>query len=144
MQIDENNKINIYAGLGQLPELSNLSQCHFTFLGKKFTSVEQAYMYFKAMMFGDLYIANKILDTDSTREAKRLGKKVKNFNKQYWEYKAYSIMKSLIRASIQQNYYKRNALMNTGNALLTHHPETSRWLEDFPKILMELRHEFKQ
>lgn len=143
MQIDEMHKINIYAGWNDLPILSNLSRCYFVFQNREFTSVEQAYMWHKASMFKDKEIAKRILSTDSTRIIKRLGSRIKNFDAKYWDAKAYNIMKALIRASLQQNYRKRKALTSTGNALLTHIPETSRWREDFPKILMELRTELQ-
>jgi ribA/ribD-fused uncharacterized protein len=42
-------------------------------------------MYEKAMLFGDSVIAQKILDTDSPRLQKALGRKVNNFDQATWD-----------------------------------------------------------
>lgn len=49
-----------------------------------FNCVEQFMMYYKARLFGDLEIANQILETDDPVIQKRLGRQVKNFNQAIW------------------------------------------------------------
>jgi hypothetical protein len=52
--------------------------------GRQFINAEQFMMYSKAMMFKDEEAASKIMKSDSPREQKALGRKVKNFNIEVW------------------------------------------------------------
>jgi len=42
-------------------------------------------MYKKAMMFGDIEIANRILNTTSPKDQKAFGRLVKNFDAEKWD-----------------------------------------------------------
>lgn len=59
----------------------------YKFLGREyeFSSTEQAFMFVKAMTFGDRYIANKILETDNPNEARKLGRQVRNYDDKTWD-----------------------------------------------------------
>lgn len=52
--------------------------------GKLFYTAEHYMMYHKALLFGDVAIANKILVNRQPRNVKSLGRKVKNFDKVVW------------------------------------------------------------
>lgn len=67
--------------------------------GKKFNCAEQYMMYAKAMLFGDTETAGKILEAQTPREQKELGRAVKNFDKDVWDQHARDII-------YQGNYYK--------------------------------------
>lgn len=63
--------------------------------GKKleFSNAEQYFMYEKAMAFGDEDIAMRILfEGSDPRQAKSLGRKVKNYNDEVWNKMRYQVM----------------------------------------------------
>ena len=70
--------------------LSNYQRSNFTWdpfnTGKliRFYTTEQAFMYYKAVFFGDIETANKILKTEHPAECKKLGRLVKNYNDEKW------------------------------------------------------------
>jgi len=51
----------------------------------EFNTAEQYMMYYKAMLFDDTDIAKKILETNSPKDIKALGRKVKNFDEKEWD-----------------------------------------------------------
>lgn len=67
--------------------------------GQKFNSAEQYMMYSKAKLFGDDETAEKILAAETPDEQKKLGRLVKNFDKDVWDAHAQEIV-------YQGNYYK--------------------------------------
>jgi ribA/ribD-fused uncharacterized protein len=46
---------------------------------------EHIFMYLKALQFKDLETAKKIIEAESPKEAKKLGRQVKNFDDEIWE-----------------------------------------------------------
>ncbi|AFU63847.1 hypothetical protein [Salmonella phage SSE121] len=54
-------------------------------VGAKFWTVEHFMMYEKAMLFGDTNIAVDIANVYHPQEAKKLGRRVKNFDNSKWE-----------------------------------------------------------
>ena len=58
---------------------SNFWRSRYNIYGKNFSYSEQGFMYGKALLFGDIEIADQILNSKSPREAKDLGGKVKQF-----------------------------------------------------------------
>ena len=52
-----------------------------------FTSMEQYMMYKKAVLFHDMEIASKILQTSDVAEIKRLGRAVSRYDENYWTVK---------------------------------------------------------
>lgn len=67
--------------------------------GYTYSSCEQYMMVQKAILFGDMEIATKIMNTEHPRECKKLGRLVKNFNPEIWDSYKYDIVK-------KGNYYK--------------------------------------
>lgn len=53
--------------------------------GHKFTTSEHLFMYLKAFTFGDQEIMEQIIKSETPKEAKKLGRKVKNFDEAHWE-----------------------------------------------------------
>lgn len=66
-------------------EFSNWYRSLIVIDGVEFNTNEQYMMYKKALTFNDLDIAEKILKERDPREQKKLGRKVKNFNKEIWD-----------------------------------------------------------
>ena len=79
---------------GKYGHLSNWYKCKFKCELDiiEFNCSEQYMMYHKALLFKDNEIANLILKSDSPREQKKLGRKVKNFDTNIWEENAKKIV----------------------------------------------------
>jgi ribA/ribD-fused uncharacterized protein len=142
-------KINIYAGKGENAELSNFANRPFIYDDFKFNTVEgafQAHKFSAAMPIQDNYkeIIEK-LQTATGAEAKGIGQKIQNLNREIWDNNNSTIMKNVIKASFEQNPKALQTLLATGNATLTHTQESpkSKWREKFPELLMEVREELR-
>lgn len=61
-----------------------------------FTSSEQAMMFYKAHMFDDKDAIVKVMSTNSPREQKAIGRKVKNFNQETWEASCIDIVTDIL------------------------------------------------
>ena len=94
--------------------LSNYYPSQLTYQIKKYSSIEQAYQYLKAVMFNDLDAANQIMNSDDAATSKRLSNQIKGFNQELWNGERYEIMTNLIRAKFTQNPALANTLRATG------------------------------
>ena len=86
---------------------SPFSQWHsteFTVDDVEFTTAEQFMMYQKAVLFNDSKIAQKILETDSPKEQKALGRKVSNFDDLVWRKNREIIVKKGNLAKVWPNW----------------------------------------
>jgi hypothetical protein len=72
-------------------------------------------MWEKAVHFGDMPMAEKILKTPEPRENKALGRKVKGFNTDRWSKVSYQIMVDVNFAKYDQNLIMKDMLLSTGN-----------------------------
>ncbi|MGR3648149.1 MAG: NADAR family protein [Shimia sp.] len=92
------------------------SQWHrsdFVLADKSFQTAEQAMMYEKAMLFGDVEIAAQILaETDPGRQ-KALGRRVRNFDDAIWDTQKARIVTEITRAKYGQNKGLRRKLFQT-------------------------------
>jgi predicted NAD-dependent protein-ADP-ribosyltransferase YbiA (DUF1768 family)/alkylated DNA repair dioxygenase AlkB len=146
--------INIYAGNNQNTHLSNFAIRPFSLDFKDgnqvdFESVEQAFQYIKVAGYGNKSeYANeqldRILDTVDGAELRKLGndKKV-GLNTTKWDSVSSKIMKQLLKISFENNPDAMEALLDTGDATLTHNEDRSQWKTEFPKLLMEVRDELR-
>jgi len=96
-------------------ELSNWYDCQVTYEGLHFFNSEQAFMWKKAVFFGDHEIAKQIANTPSPRLNKALGRKVKGFDAKKWLEVSYQIMVDVNYAKYQQNPYLIKILLSTGD-----------------------------
>ena len=94
--------------------LSNYYQSQLTYQNRKYSSIEQAYQYIKAIMFDDLDAANQIMNADDAATSKRLNYQIKGFNQELWNRKRYDIMTNLVRAKFTQNPTLTDTLLATG------------------------------
>ncbi len=143
-EVDRSKTINIWAGSSENTILSNLAIRPFVIEGIRFDSVEQRFQYRKAKFFGDEETAKQILGADSPAEAKLWGRHVKGFDAERWGKVAPKEMESAIKLSFMANPSAAEALLSTGNALLTHTQEKGVWGEEFPRILMKVRHSMQK
>lgn len=91
-------------------------------------------------------IVEKMKKTNNPSTLKRLGATrgiLTDSELQMWDSNKRTIMKALIRASLNQNPKALQALLATGNSSLTHIQDRSMWRTQFPIILEELREEFR-
>lgn len=107
---------------------SQWHKCKFEIDNKTFTSSEQYMMYGKAILFGDIDSANKILATKNVREQKQLGRQVKNFNKEVWDLNATSIVYKGNKEKFRQNEEFLNLLLSTkGQTIVEASPDDNIW-----------------
>lgn len=110
---------------------SPFSQWHFAKFkidGITFNCTEQYMMYKKAMLFDDVDIAQQVLDTQMPVDQKRLGRKVKNFNKEVWENNCKEIVYEGNYAKFTQNKHLKEKLLSTsGTTLVEASPYDDIW-----------------
>jgi predicted NAD-dependent protein-ADP-ribosyltransferase YbiA (DUF1768 family) len=126
--------IDIWYGRDQHP-LSNLADRSFADKdGVFYYCVEHAYQSWKSGSF-DVDTYNKYT-TYGIKIVSRLKAKTEgNWN--------IELMKKVIRFSFEQNEEALQYLLDTGDEYLTHYNDKGIWNTAFPKILMDLRAEFK-
>ena len=86
--------------------------------GQEFTCAEQFMMYSKAMLFGDIDAANKILHSTNPKEQKQLGRSVRNFNVDRWDAVAQSVVYTGNMEKFTQNPKLLEQLLATGETVL--------------------------
>jgi len=77
----------------------------------EFFSTEQYFMYKKAIEFGDYETADKILNCQDSRETKKLGRKVKNYDDGIWAKKRFNVMVEANILKYTQNPKLKEALL---------------------------------
>jgi ribA/ribD-fused uncharacterized protein len=152
-EADKSDKVNIYAGTNENAELSNFANRPFTYKGREYKNVEQAFQHQKLMTsapnsgasnYLNDDIDQKILKAKTGSEAKKLGRQIKQLNTAAWDRISTSVMKNLIQSSFEQNPQALQKLLNTGNATLTHTQDKGKWGSLFPQLLMEVRDQLLQ
>ncbi|MCK6078548.1 NADAR family protein [Paenibacillus silvae] len=121
---------------------SPVSQWHpadFIVNGLQYTSAEQYMMHQKALLFGDLKIAEQIMSTNSASVQKKLGRQVKGFDQTVWEAECQRIVYEGNQAKFTQNEELLEALLATrGTTLVEASPDDRIWgvglAEDNPRI----------
>ena len=92
---------------------SNFLPCTFTFKGMTVKSSEQAFMICKGRHFGDVTSCMKILEAKTPKEAKELGRLVKNFNEVEWNKVRLGYMIEVLVEKFGQNPNLKTTLLNT-------------------------------
>ncbi|MEY8758208.1 NADAR family protein [Chryseobacterium tongliaoense] len=128
-----------------------------------YKTAEHYMMVKKARLFKDNATLIEILDSQTPKEAKDLGRKIKNFDHQLWEQQKYGIVKRGNFLKFSQNQDLKDFLLSTGDKILVEASPYDRiWgigmLESDPKVenpahwkgenllgfaLMEVRDELK-
>ncbi|MGM0197262.1 NADAR family protein [Enterococcus sp. AZ180] len=70
------------------------------------------------MLFKDKEVADKIMLAKYPKDAKYLGRQVRNYDDKIWSEKRYEIMVSVLKEKFHQNLYLENKLRKTGNSTL--------------------------
>ena len=88
---------------GELSPYSNFHPSPFIINGQTYHSSEQWVQYQKALMFGDSYTANQILQTDTALECKRLSHNINGVDKKKWKSVGYELCFDGIKEKFLQN-----------------------------------------
>ena len=91
---------------------SNFYPCNIVHHGHEFKTSEQLFMYCKAMFFGDYDTVREILEAKTPKEAKALGRKVKDFNDDAWAQVREDMMYTAVFQKFSQNEQLRNYLLS--------------------------------
>ena len=83
-----------------------------------FDNAEQAMMVAKANTFEDFDIIPEMMSTDDPLEIKRLGRKVKNFDKIVWDNLGEDIVYQINLAKFNQNTQLRDQLLKTEDSII--------------------------
>lgn len=147
--------VNVWAVTGENAVLSNFAERPFMFRVEEyrlqeFRCVEQGFQYMKTY-FSDAPaevlegIREGILATVDGKELRALGRSIPGLRIQEWDGVSYHIMESLVRDSFDPmvNPDAAKALLDTGDAVITHRGDRGPWKENFPKILMTVRDELR-
>lgn len=103
---------------GKASPFSQWYKCKFTVDYIVFSSAEQAMMYFKAILFGDIKMSKKILQTYDPKECKALGRRVENFDELVWIQTREEIVYRINKAKFTQNKHLCNRLLATKGTIL--------------------------
>lgn len=117
-----------YGTRGEYGFLSNWYPAKFIVKGKEFSSVEQYMMYVKAMLFGDVDVAEEIMCTDDPRKIKALGRKVKSYSNTVWNGLRQMFVYEGLLAKFSQNPELKERLLSTkGSVLVECSPYDTIW-----------------
>ena len=123
---------------------SNFFECNIEYDDHQFHSSEQLFMYLKALHFEDDDIAERIIESTSPKEAKRLGRLIKNFDEHSWLQVREFCMNEAVTTKFNQNpLLKKQLLEHKGKTFVEASPYDCIWgvglIENDPKILDETK-----
>lgn len=109
---------------------SNFAPCTIKMGSLVFHSSEQFFMYHKAIYFHDYVTAEEILNADTPRKAKGLGRKVKGFDDEEWAKIRYEVMFNACYEKFSQNENFKKKLLSEkyiGKHFVEASPEDRIW-----------------
>lgn len=83
-----------------------------------FPTAEHFMMYSKATLFGDHETASRILDVESPKDAKELGRQVRDFDSQLWHEHRFAVVLRGNLAKFSQNEELKDYIFSTGETVL--------------------------
>ena len=117
-----NNKYHFFWG----GPFSNWYPAEIEYKGHKFPTTEHAFMWEKALTFGDAETAAKILVAPTPNDAKKLGRQVKNFNSESWTAVGFEVMVLVNLAKFTQ-HQNLNYLIRKNNNYVEASPYDKIW-----------------
>ena len=110
-----------------LSPYSNFHPCNFVIDDQTYHSSEQYIQYQKALTFGDSYVINKILKTDTAMECKRLSYQINGVNAEHLRNKGYNICYEGIKQKFLQNEVLLTRLKSTTPKILAEATPDGLW-----------------
>jgi ribA/ribD-fused uncharacterized protein len=101
--------------------------CTFTVDGVVYNRTEQYMMHQKALFFGDTEIAAEVMKQTNPAEMKKLGRQVKNFDRDRWNAVARAIVYKGNMAKFGQNPDLLKALLATEGTIVEASPTDKIW-----------------
>lgn len=93
---------------------SNFSEHPIEYRGMTFKTAEHFLHWRKAMYFGDITMADKILNAQLPKNAKYLGRKVSGFRSIDWDAIKEDVMLEILRKKVEQNPEVKELLQKIG------------------------------
>lgn len=113
---------------GNKDYLSNFYQpATFVLGGVEYNCSEQYFMACKAIMFGDYKTMAKIMDTNSPKEQKALGREVIGFDKDLWDRVSYNVMFRGCMGKFSQNLELKTKLLSEEGQFVEASPWDCLW-----------------
>lgn len=103
---------NFYPYDTKTVKTEDVEPLNFELEGIKWKTSEQYFMYKKAIFFGDFETAELIKKAIRPEEAKKLGRKVKNFDDKKWSEVSSQIMYDAVFAKFSQNEELKSYILN--------------------------------
>ena len=97
---------------------SNWNPATFVMDGISFFNSEKAFMWLKAMFFGDTDTARLIVETESPKAAKDLGRLVKGYDDAKWNEVRLAMMCKAVYSKFSQDSALKATLLATGTRIL--------------------------
>lgn len=110
--------------IGDTDFLSNWYISSFEAGGYSYCAMEQYIAHQKALTFGDLEIAEKVMRSTDFEEMKALGRQVRNYNNRVWNGIRHIVVYEGLLAKFGQNLDLKQKLLETGEALLAEAEES--------------------
>lgn len=85
---------------------------------QEYPTAEHFMMYSKANLFGDEEVAKKIMETESCRDVKALGRQVKDFDSDLWREHRFAVVLRGNLAKFSQNADLKNFIFSTGETVI--------------------------
>ena len=111
-------------------EFGNFHRCSFAYKNLLWNSSEEAYMAEKAIFFNDYGAFFDILNSESPKEAKAIGRRVKNFDADKWNAISFDIMYDIVYQKFAQNEKLKRMLLDQeleGKHFVEGSPENGIW-----------------
>ena len=83
-----------------------------------YKTAEHWMMWHKATMFNDVQMERAILEAETPREAKKLGRQVQGFIQKDWDMECFGVVVAGNRLKFSQHEEARHHLLSTGNKIL--------------------------
>jgi ribA/ribD-fused uncharacterized protein len=98
--------------------LSNWYEAPFSLDGREFANVEQAFVYLKAMHFGDEATANRVFAMSDPLYLQRINKQVTPYDRREWLAVRESVMRRCVGEKVAQVEGLAEFLLSTGDATI--------------------------
>ena len=109
--------ITFWSTRGEYGFMSNWYKCNFE-CGYQYSSMEQYMMHQKSLLFGDVKMAAKIMETSSVRQCKAYGRKVSNFDDTIWNGVKQIIVYNGLLSKFEQHEKLKKKLLDTGDEII--------------------------